>query len=967
MKYLILSILFIAIFCQLNAQSWKPAAEDSIIKYRTSSIQISVIDENGLPVEGVSVHVKMLQHDFKWGTVVSINQIERLVGNNNEIGDYQPYYDHFRFFNSVTVENAGKWKGWLDNRQRQTYLKTMDWFAGQGIANRGHACVWESVRFNAVPDFLYGLPDTAAIRNAVKTHIAGQMSVLKDYVYEIDVVNELVHEQEIVKNLLKVPDRALEHSRWYKWAKAAAPNVDLIVNEFDLFQSGNNFYQSFINYVQKMIDDGAPIYGVGMQGHFFSAMPAWDELKKRLNQVKALGLPMAVTEFDMAGSSYADMERVLYAAFSEPQIYGFTMWGAWDGSQWRNNGPIFNSNWNVKPSGKSWFDLVHGKWWTDSAYVTNNSGLFQLNAFKGKHIVELQFNNKVFVDTFYVGDEKVELVLNTKSIRHEIPTATISIENELEEYNIYQPARIVINSEMPDSIDKVEFFDGIFTQHADSQPPFAYEFTTTAAQTKNIYAKVICKSGYIFYTDTVGITFVNENAFPMIQTVYPFANQFFVWGTEVTVACAATDYENQMWKVELSGLPGDSVVTVFDSPYEFTLSNLEPGTYQLQLKALDSLYAFDQKQVIFTVIDPDAPNLSVSSPLQTGSDVEELADGTVVTEGDLDMGEKMTGIYFTNPGIPANAVIDSAFIQFTADNIDEGEITIPVFAELSANPQQFSTQIRNLSERSPVTQSLKWTPGNWLEAGEKGPNQKTPDLRAILNELIQLDNWNESSPVAMILGFSEPNVKRRAVSFDIKPEDAPQLMVYYRGGFDLSRPEPPAGLNIVSANDDQVTIKWNKSDDKNVIGYFIYVNGEKYNPIAQKQTSFALTGLSDTDSIYVTAISKLSIESLPGNAVSPGNTTEIVIIKSQDINVFPNPFHDEVTIELPATMNSNAGFKIYDITGKLVFSRQLKPVENVLKLKWSGTDNFGKPLTSGVYFFRIVNGRDVVTGKLIKK
>lgn len=962
MKYLILSILLILFFCQLHAQSWKQAAEDSIIKYRTSPVYISIVDENGLPAEGVSVKVKMIQHEFKWGTAVSISQIERLVGNNFKIGDYQPYYDHFRFFNSVTPENAGKWKGWLDNRQRQTYLKTMDWFASQGIANRGHACVWESVRFNAVPDFLYQLPDTAAIRNAVKSHIIGQMNVLKDYVYEIDVVNELVHEQEIVGNLLKVKDRAIEHSHWYKWAKAAAPNVDLIVNEFDLFQSGNNFYQNFISYVQKMIEDGAPIDGVGMQGHFWSDMPEWDELKKRINQVKVLGLPMAVTEFDMRGSSYTDMERVLYSVFSEPQIYGFTMWGAWDGNQWRNNGPVFGTNWNVKPGGKAWFDLVHGKWWTDSVYVTDNNGLFHVNAFKGSHIVELKYNNKVFVDTFFVSDEMVEIALNTRSIRHEIPNATISIENDQDKYNIYQPARIVVNSNMPDSIAKVELFDGIFMQHADFKPPFEYEFTTTAAQTKNIYAKITCKSGYIFYTDTVDITFVNENAFPMIHSVYPFPNQFFILGTEVTVACEATDYENQMWKVELSGLPNDSVLIAYDSPYKFTLSNLDPGTYQFQLKALDSLYAFDQKQVNFTIIDPDAPNVAVSSPLQTDSDVEELADGSIVTEGDLDMGEKMTGIYFANLGIPANAIIDSAFIQFTADNIDVGEITIPIFAELSASPQQFSTQSR-LSERSPVTQTISWSPATWAEAGEKGPDQKTPDLSAVLNELNQLENWNESSPVAMILGFSEPGVKRRAVSYDIKPEDAPQLMVYYRGGFNLSRPEPPTGLNIVTTNGNQVTFSWDKAEDQNVIGYFIYVNGEKFNPSAHKQTSFSLTNLAETDSVYVTAISKLSIESLPGNIVSLDNTTEAVIKDKHEINIFPNPFRRGIFIQ---NLNS-AGFKlidIYDQSGKLV--RTLNRDDSSQYVYWDGKNGNGGQVPGGTYFVRIISQHKPVVFKIIK-
>ncbi len=778
-----------------SAQTWKKAAEDSILKYRTTPLEILITDENGNPAEGVSVHVNMLKHDFKWGTVVSISEIQKIIGpGNRTIGDYGPYFGHLGLFNTITPENAGKWIGWINQQERMVYLKTMDWLQSQGILNRGHACVWESERFIAIPDFLKNTTDTTWIRNTVKSHIQQQLGILKDYVYEIDVVNELIHEQHIVKDLLHVADPALEHSRWYKWAKQAAPNVDLIVNEFDLFQSGNNFYQTYINYVKKMIADGAPIDGVGMQGHFFSAMPSFDELKKRINQVKVLGLPMSVTEFDMAGNSYTDMERVLYAVFSEPQIHNFTMWGAWDGNQWRGNGPLFYKNWDLKPSGKAWMDLVHGRWWTDSTIVTDASGKLSLNAFKGDHIVELRLNDKVFIDTFYVGNQNVEIQFKTNLIKSIMPTASLVINNDLKEYNVYQPANLELKTDFADSILRVEFMEGMFTAHSDAFPPFNFSMTSTNVGEREIYARVISKSGFVFTTDTVSATYVNKNAFPVINITYPFSNQFFSLGTEVDVTCDAVDYDGGIWKVELSEIFGDTIIIDSVAPFEFKLSGLEPGNYNINLKALDSLHAFDMKNVQFTVFDPEQPS----------------------------------------------------------------------------------------------------------------------------------------------------------------------------DGFDLTPPEPPLNLEISTQTETSITIEWEKPANSAVIGYFIYVDGEKFMANAIKPTKYKIVNFSrdDAHQIYVTAINNLSNESGKSNMV----TTNIVssgLVESggNSFSAYPNPFSKSITIE-KLNQSLSGTMEILDINGKIVQSFKMNPETE--RIHWNGTDDKGNSLPEGLYLVRYSGKSNFSVLKIVK-
>ncbi len=948
-----------------HGQSWKPAAEDSILKYRTSQIGILITDGSGSPAEGVDVRVKMINHEFKWGTTVAIPEIMNTPEERLKDGLFTNYLSHFTLFNSVTPANAGKWKGWLDLNQRRVYLETMEWFESEGIENRGHTCVWESERFNAVPDFLKALTDTAEIRQAVKNHIIGQMEVLKDFCYEIDVVNELVHEQRITRDLLLLSNPAPEHAKWYKWAKQAAPEVDLIANEFDLFQSGGNFYQRYITYINEMTALGAPVDGVGMQGHFWSAMPDYEELKKRIERVKVLNLPMAVTEFDMVGSSYTDMERVLYAVFSEPQINNFTMWGAWDKRQWRSNAAMFEEDWTLKPSGQAWMDLVHGKWKTDTSMITGTDGRLEVTAFKGKHIIEIRQDNKIFVDTFMVGDEMTELNYSTSMIRSEIPEAELIIEEELDEYNIYQPAFLRLSTDYPDSISRVEYMEGLFIVKRDTLPDFDFDFTSTGSGTRQIYARVSCKNGYVFYTDTLEISFVNKNAFPIITSSYPIDNQMFQLGSEIDIFCEAVDYDGEIWKVEVSGVYEDSILRDFNYPYTFSLSGMPAGSYRFTLTAYDSLYAFDKKDISITVFDPDEQNISISGPLSMDQDIEEDSDRSIVFEGDLDMGDKICGIYFPNPGIPKFAVIDSAFIQFTTDNTSLGEVTIPMYAELNSDPEPFSNKAGDLSDRTSHTSVFNWKPDEWMSAGDRGPEQRTPDLKSLLTELQSLETFDETSPIVIITGLASVGDRRRVVSYDINPANAPKLQVYFRGGFDLSPPDPPVNLRIISQTEDQVTLDWDKPVNSTVIAYYIYMDGVKYSEIPLNTTAVTLENISRdvVHEFYVTSLSNLSVESGESNIVSSYPLGHPDLREENAFRIYPNPFHDEFSIRLSQKEVVNR-IRILNVSGREIHSASVPA--GIGEMIFSSEHFSSEMLGSGIYIVEIVCADRTIIRKLIR-
>ncbi|RLD42432.1 MAG: hypothetical protein DRI88_11685 [Bacteroidetes bacterium] len=83
------------------------------------------------------------------------------------------------------------------------------------------------------------------------------------------------------------------------------------------------------------------------------------------------------------------------------------------------------------------------------------------------------------------------------------------------------------------------------------------------------------------------------------------------------------------------------------------------------------------------------------------------------------------------------------------------------------------------------------------------------------------------------------------------------------------------------------------------------------------------------------------------------------------IGNYPNPFNPETTIEFSIQNDSKIELTIFNIKGQNIKTL----VHNVLSkgyhsLTWSGVDEFGKPVSSGIYYYQLkVNG----TNEAVKK
>ncbi|MBE7046981.1 MAG: hypothetical protein E7396_06145 [Ruminococcaceae bacterium] len=74
---------------------------------------------------------------------------------------------------------------------------------------------------------------------------------------------------------------------------------------------------------------------------------------------------------------------------------GFLMWGFWDGHNYKAYSPIYDSDWNLKPAGEAYVDLVYNKWWTKDAKAnTGADGSATIRGFCGDYDVTVTANGK---------------------------------------------------------------------------------------------------------------------------------------------------------------------------------------------------------------------------------------------------------------------------------------------------------------------------------------------------------------------------------------------------------------------------------------------------------------------------------------------------------------------------------------------------------------------------------------------
>lgn len=422
---------------------WRATAADRIETLRKADLNVLVKSSNGNLIEGAEVTIEMQEHEFGFGSAFVTC---RFPGNdcyNQTYIDKVSNLDGLGHgFNVGVTENALKWDGWEEEwiGSPDETVAAVKYLSDNGIKMRGHTMFWPG--FGNMPDDIsQNRNDLNYIRNRIATRIDEMINdpILGEVITDWDVLNEITTNRDLEASFKNDPNFTSGREIYQEIirdVKAQNPDMELYINDYIVLSgggSGSNVVNRYKEFLDELHASENGFDGIGFQCHIGSNPTSilklesvWDEFYERY------GKKLAVTEYDISdlvdpevqGQYMAD---ILTMTFSHPAMEAFIMWGFWDGNHWKNNAPMFDMQWNLKPGGQAFIDKVFNDWWTNESATSNSEGIAAFRGFKGKYKITTTIGGNTQEMEVDLGtDSDIEFVFENTTSAEDIN------ENEIE-------------------------------------------------------------------------------------------------------------------------------------------------------------------------------------------------------------------------------------------------------------------------------------------------------------------------------------------------------------------------------------------------------------------------------------------------------------------------------------------------------------------------------------------------------
>ncbi|MCU0916240.1 MAG: endo-1,4-beta-xylanase [Planctomycetes bacterium] len=303
-------------------------------------------------------------------------------------------------YNIVTPENCMK-PGPIHPAEGTYNWTTPDalvqWCQGNNIKVWGHTLVWHTQTgrwfFEPGAD---GQPVTRELAmERLKKHIMTVVGRCRGRVLGWDVVNEAIADGGTGAT------ENLRTSSWYKvigpdvltlafkWAHEADPSAQLYYNDYNIEQGAvqnKGKHASSMLLLKRLLQEGTPINGVGIQGHWHLDTNIAD-VEKAITDYESLGLKVSISELDVTATGtntgafptrsgsgtvspeafqkQAEVYAKLFDVFKRHSrtISRVTFWGISDRRSWRagQRPLVFDAQLQPKPALQAILDVASGK------------------------------------------------------------------------------------------------------------------------------------------------------------------------------------------------------------------------------------------------------------------------------------------------------------------------------------------------------------------------------------------------------------------------------------------------------------------------------------------------------------------------------------------------------------------------------------------------------------------------------
>ncbi|KAG6608395.1 Endo-1,4-beta-xylanase 1, partial [Cucurbita argyrosperma subsp. sororia] len=375
----------------LRSQTDKVRRRDITLKFSGSSSS------------GSFIKVRQMQNSFPFGTCISRSNID------NE--DFVKFF--VKNFNWAVFGNELKWY-WTESQQgKLNYMdadELLDLCKSHNIETRGHCIFWEVQ--DTVQQWVQSLNKNDMMA-AVQNRLTGLLTRYKGKFKHYDVNNEMLHGSFYQDHLGKDI-----RADMFKNANKLDPSALLFVNDYHV-EDGCDTRSSPEKYIQQILqlqEQGAPVGGVGIQGHIDS--PVGPVVSSALDKMGILGLPVWFTELDVSSINEHiranDLEVMLREAFAHPAVEGIMLWGFWELFMSRDNSHLVNAEGDINEAGKRYLSLKH-EWLSHASGQMDEKNEFKFRGFQGTYNVQIvNGSSKKITKTFVVekGDAPVVISID---------------------------------------------------------------------------------------------------------------------------------------------------------------------------------------------------------------------------------------------------------------------------------------------------------------------------------------------------------------------------------------------------------------------------------------------------------------------------------------------------------------------------------------------------------------------------
>jgi hypothetical protein len=136
---------------------------------------------------------------------------------------------------------------------------------------------------------------------------------------------------------------------------------------------------------------------------------------------------------------------------------------------------------------------------------------------------------------------------------------------------------------------------------------------------------------------------------------------------------------------------------------------------------------------------------------------------------------QVVGLRFRDLDVPRDARIVGARVQFASDETSSQPTSLIVEGEAADDAAPFSKMDRDVTSRERTSAAVAWEPPPWM-AGAAGPDERTPELTPILQEIVDRPGWAPGHAIVLMISGSG---HRTAHSYHGALERAPRLELEY--------------------------------------------------------------------------------------------------------------------------------------------------------------------------------------------